>query len=58
MNSRLQAVRAFGQGIWLDNLSRELWQSGALKQWIEQDGIAGVTSNPAIFHKAIANDAL
>ncbi len=39
MNSRLQAVRAFGQGIWLDNLSRELWQSGALKQWIEQDGI-------------------
>ncbi|MES2068714.1 MAG: transaldolase [Pseudomonadota bacterium] len=55
--SRLQAVAALGQQIWLDNLSRGLLQSGELARWIEEDGIAGVTSNPAIFYNAIRNDA-
>ncbi len=54
--NRLQAIRPFGQRIWLDNLSRDLLRSGELSRWIDEDGIAGVTSNPAIFHKAIRDD--
>ncbi|HTD02840.1 transaldolase [Undibacterium sp.] len=54
--SRLQAVAALGQQIWLDNLSRGLLQSGELARWIGADGITGVTSNPAIFYNAIRND--
>jgi transaldolase len=48
-------VKRFGQSIWLDNLSRTLLQEGGLKNYVEQDGISGVTSNPAIFQKAIAD---
>lgn len=58
--SRLQAVAGLGQQIWLDNLSRHLLAGGsdsALARWIREDAIAGVTSNPAIFHNAIKNDA-
>jgi transaldolase len=55
--NRLQAIRPFGQRIWLDNLSRELLLGGELARLIQQDGIAGVTSNPTIFHKAISTDA-
>lgn len=54
--NRLSAIRPFGQRIWLDNLSRELLQSGVLDRLIRTDGIAGVTSNPAIFEKAIRHD--
>ena len=54
--NRLQAIRPYGQRIWLDNLSRELLISGELARLIKQDGIAGVTSNPTIFHKAISSD--
>ncbi|MDK2124864.1 transaldolase [Parachitinimonas caeni] len=50
----LLAVKPLGQRIWLDNLSRELL-AGPLARLIEQDGLAGVTSNPAIFQKAIAS---
>jgi transaldolase len=55
--SRLQAVAALGQQIWLDNLTRELIASGELARWIAEDGISGVTSNPAIFYNAIRSDA-
>lgn len=44
-----------GQSVWQDNLSRDMLQSGALKKQIEERGIRGITSNPSIFHKAIAN---
>jgi transaldolase len=54
--NRLQAIRPFGQRVWLDNLSRELLVSGELARLVKQDGIAGVTSNPTIFHKAISSD--
>lgn len=54
MNPLLQ-VRAQGQQIWLDNLSRTLLNDGHLARLIEDDGIAGVTTNPSIFHKAIAD---
>lgn len=54
MNPLIQ-VRAHGQQIWLDNLSRTLLNDGHLARLIEEDGIAGVTTNPSIFHKAIAD---
>ncbi|UOO82356.1 transaldolase [Uruburuella testudinis] len=53
----LSDVKALGQQIWLDNLSRSLIQSGELAEMLQQ-GVCGVTSNPAIFQKAFAGDAL
>ena len=53
MNPLLQ-VRQHGQQIWLDNLSRTLLNDGHLARFIADDGVAGVTTNPAIFHKAIS----
>lgn len=53
--SPLIAIKRFGQSIWLDNLSRTLLRENGLRDYIEQDGISGVTSNPAIFQKAIAD---
>ena len=54
MNPLLQ-VRQLGQQVWLDNLSRTLLNDGHLARFIAADGVAGVTTNPAIFHKAIAD---
>lgn len=51
----LIAVKRYGQSIWLDNLSRTLLREGGLRRYIAQDGISGVTSNPSIFQKAIAD---
>jgi transaldolase len=56
--NHLLEIKDFGQSIWIDNLSRDLIQSGALKDCIENQGIRGVTSNPAIFEKAIAGNAI
>lgn len=55
--SRIAAIAPLGQQIWLDNLTRQLLDSGELARWIADDSIAGVTSNPAIFYNAIRNDA-
>jgi transaldolase/glucose-6-phosphate isomerase len=44
----------FGQSVWLDYIRRDLITSGELKRLIEEDGLRGMTSNPAIFEKAIA----
>ena len=52
--SKLGNIKTWGQSIWLDNLSRTLIREGSLQRLIEQDGISGVTSNPAIFRKALA----
>ena len=46
-------LESFGQSIWMDFISRGTITSGQLQQWIEQDGVSGVTSNPSIFEKAI-----
>ena len=51
----LLALKALGQHVWLDNLSRTLLLEGKLQRLITKDGIDGVTSNPAIFLKAIAD---
>jgi len=55
--SRIKAIAPFGQQIWLDNLTRELLDSGELARWIADDAIAGVTSNPAIFYNALQRDS-
>jgi len=49
----LLELSKFGQSVWLDYIRRNLLTSGELKRLIEQDRLAGVTSNPAIFEKAI-----
>lgn len=48
----------YGQSIWMDNLSRDLILSGELAALITSRSISGITSNPAIFEKAIANNAI
>ncbi|QZZ22478.1 transaldolase [Leptothermofonsia sichuanensis E412] len=54
--NHLQEIATLGQSIWMDNLTRDLLQSGELKQMIETRGLKGITSNPAIFEKAIAGN--
>jgi transaldolase len=56
-NPIFQIEQNYGQSIWMDNLSRTLIESGELKQMIEERGIVGITSNPAIFEKAIVGNA-
>ena len=51
------ALNVLGQSIWLDSISRHLLDSGELKQLIANDGLRGVTSNPAIFEHAIRGSA-
>ena len=50
----LKKLQMFGQSIWLDYIRRDLITSGELKRLIEKDGLRGITSNPSIFEKAIA----
>ena len=49
----LKALHEYGQSVWLDYIRRNLILSGELARMVEQDGLRGVTSNPAIFEKAI-----
>ncbi|NEO92332.1 MAG: transaldolase [Moorea sp. SIO3G5] len=57
-NPIFQIEQNYGQSIWMDNLSRTLIESGELKELIQTRGICGITSNPAIFEKAIAGNAI
>ena len=50
----LRELAALGQSIWLDYIRRNLIVSGELRRLIEEDGLRGMTSNPSIFEKAIA----
>src|SRR5258706_5322801 len=50
----LKQLEALGQSVWLDYIRRDLMTSGELKRLIDEDGLRGMTSNPAIFEKAIA----
>lgn len=56
--NQLLEIKKYGQSIWMDNLSRDIVQSGELKDLVENKGICGITSNPAIFEKAIAGNAI
>ncbi len=51
-------LKEHGQSVWLDNLTRDLIQSGELKRLIETRGLRGITSNPAIFEKAINGNVI
>ena len=51
--NRLHKLQALGQSIWLDYIRRDLLSSGELRRLIEEDGLRGITSNPAIFEKSI-----
>ena len=55
MDSRLHRLSALGQSVWIDYLSRDLIESGALAKAVEEDAVVGVTSNPSIFQKALAH---
>jgi transaldolase len=55
--NRVKQIHSFGQSIWLDFIDRNIISSGKLKQLIDVDGIRGVTSNPAIFEKAITSSS-
>ena len=54
----LQALLSYGQSMWLDYIRRDLITSGSLKRMTEEDGLRGMTSNPAIFEKAIGDSSL
>ena len=49
----IAALSQYGQSVWLDFIRRSLIAGGELKRLVDQDGLGGVTSNPAIFEKAI-----
>jgi transaldolase/glucose-6-phosphate isomerase len=51
----LVQLQNFGQSIWLDYIRRDLLKDGELQRLITEDGLRGMTSNPAIFEKAIAD---
>nr|WKN39499.1 transaldolase [Tunicatimonas sp. TK19036] len=53
-NQMLEKILKLGQSVWLDNLSRQIINSGELKSLITDKGVRGLTSNPAIFQKAIS----
>ena len=55
MNKPLEQLKALGQSPWCDQLSREMLASGQLAQLVCEEGIVGLTSNPTIFQKALAN---
>jgi transaldolase/transaldolase/glucose-6-phosphate isomerase len=53
MKNSVARISNFGQSIWLDYIRRKFISSGELKKLIDEDGLKGVTSNPAIFEEAI-----
>ncbi len=54
----LKGLLAHGQSPWMDYVRRDLLTSGQLKKYIDNDGLRGMTSNPAIFEKAITGSNL
>jgi transaldolase len=50
-----QLLHNLGQSIWLDNITRDLLDSGALAHYIEEYSVTGLTSNPTIFERAVRN---
>ncbi len=52
-----QQLYDLGQSIWLDNITRDLLNSGTLKRYIAELSVTGLTSNPTIFDHAIKNSS-
>jgi transaldolase/glucose-6-phosphate isomerase len=57
MPNPLTELQRYGQSVWLDYIRRSLITGGELRRLLDEDGLRGVTSNPAIFEKAIAGSA-
>lgn len=55
--NNVKQIHDFGQSIWLDFIDRKIMNSGDLQRLIDDDGVRGITSNPAIFEKAISSSA-
>jgi transaldolase len=53
-----QLLHDLGQGLWLDNITRDLLNTGTLKRYIDELSVTGLTSNPTIFDHAIKNSAV
>lgn len=56
-DSPLHKLAGYGQSVWVDSLSRDMVRGGELERLIREDAVTGVTSNPAIFQKALAQGA-
>lgn len=56
-NNPLSQLSNLGQSFWYDNIQRKMLNNGDLQKMISQDGLKGITSNPSIFEKAIANSS-
>jgi transaldolase len=54
----LKKLAELGQSVWYDYIRRDLYEGGELRRLIEEDGLSGMTSNPTIFQKAIAETDL
>src|SRR5437867_7927534 len=52
-----QVLHNLGQSIWLDNITRDLLNSGTLKRYVDELSVTGLTSNPTIFDHAIKNSS-
>src|SRR5215475_5960382 len=50
-----ELLHNLGQSLWLDNITRDLLNSGTLKRYIDELAVTGLTSNPTIFDQAIKN---
>ncbi|WP_419800957.1 transaldolase [Mucilaginibacter sp.] len=57
MENRLKKIHELGQSIWLDFIDRKIMDSGDMQKLITDDGVRGVTSNPAIFEKAFSSSS-
>lgn len=55
MENNVKKIHDFDQSIWLDYIDRKIMNTGELQKLIDEDGIRGLTSNPAIFEKAISS---
>src|ERR671938_1160785 len=53
VSERLAALTAAGTSVWLDQMRRGMIEDGELQRMVDEDSLRGVTSNPAIFEKAI-----
>lgn len=58
MKSRTQLLHDLGQSIWIDNITREMLDSGTLKHYIDELYVTGLTSNPTIFDHAIKDSSV
>src|SRR5580704_14238733 len=53
-----QKLHDLGQSLWLDNITRDLLNTGTLKSYIDELSVTGLTSNPTIFDQAIKKSSL